>query len=164
MGGQLGRSAAVCGRKWGARTIVPGIQKCSRITSESGVLSGFPTALEPTLPRSLPGTNAGTLRSDRKAGQFLLQRDDIPPPPPVCRRARSLPPPPGPDVVSSCPSSSIQGAVWEGRTEFFLGGIRKSIVREDRSGVMCDQRRIKSGKKPAVGLKHFLQTLHKLQS
>jgi hypothetical protein len=30
--------------------------------------------------------------------------------------------------------------------------------------VMCDQRRIKFGKKPAVGLNQSLQTLHKLPS
>ena len=161
MDGRLTRRSAVCRRDWSGRTIVPRTHKCLRTRSKSGVLSGFPTALEPTLPRCLPGTNASALRSDRKAGQFLLRHDDIPPPPPivvalgVCRlRLARI-------YVSSCPSSSIKGAVWEGRREFFLGGIRKSIVREDRLGVMCDQRRIKSGKKPAVGRNHFLPILRR---
>ena len=68
------------------------------------------------------------LPSDRKAGQLLVPRDDIPPPPPVlvtlgvCRlRLARI-------CSSSYPSSSLKGAVWEGRREFFLGGIRKSIV------------------------------------
>ena len=161
MDGRLIRWSAVCRRDWSGRRIVPSAQKCFRTRSKSGVLSGFPTALEPTLPRSLPGTNHSTLRSDRKAGQFLLRHDDVPRPPPivvalgVCRlRLARI-------YVSSCPSSSLKGAVWEGRTEFFLGGIRKSIVREGKSGTMCDVRRMKSGKKLAAGLDHFLSILRK---
>ena len=81
MDGQLSRSAAICGRKWDARAIVPRIQECSRTTSGSGVLSGFPTALETTLPRLSLETDASTLPLDREAGQLLVPRDDIPPPP-----------------------------------------------------------------------------------
>ena len=128
MDGRLIRSSAVCRRNWGVHTILPGIQKCSRTTSGSVVLSGFPTALEPTLPRLSFGQTLVTLPSDRKAGQLLLSPDDIPPPAPVvvaigvCRlRLARI-------YGSSFPSSLLKGAVWEGRTEFFLGGIRKSIV------------------------------------
>src|SRR5580692_9949963 len=64
-----------------------------------------------------------------------------------CRRARSLPPPPGPDIWFLYPSSPLKGAVWESRREFFPGGIEKSIVREGEFGMMCDLRRMKSGKK-----------------
>ena len=83
MDGRLIRSSAVCRWNWGVHTILPGIQKCSRTTSGSVVLSGFPTALEPTLPRLSLRTNASPLPSDRKAGQLLLSPDDIPPPAPV---------------------------------------------------------------------------------
>jgi hypothetical protein len=63
--------------------------------------------------------------------------------------------------VGTYPSSSLKGAVWKGRTEFFLGGIRKSIVTEGKSEVMCDPQRMKSGKKPAAGRNHFLPILRK---
>jgi hypothetical protein len=59
------------------------------------------------------------------------------------------------------PSSSLKGAVWEGRTEFLLGGIEKSIVREGQFGMMCDLQRMKCGKKRAAGRRRFLPTLHK---
>jgi hypothetical protein len=35
-------------------------------------------------------------------------------------------------------------------------------VREGQFGMMCDLQRMKSGKKHAAGLRHFLPTLHKL--
>jgi len=156
---RLIRCGAVCRLDRSAPTIVSEAQKCSRNRSKNVVVSGFPTALKATTSAVI--TNASTLPSDRKEGQLLLRCDYIPPPPPVVVDSRRLPPPPGPDIWFLYPSSSITGAVWEGRTEFFLGGIRKSIVREDRSGVMCDQRRVKSGKKPAAGLNHFLPILRK---
>jgi hypothetical protein len=59
-------------------------------------------------------------------------------------------------VFSSSPSSLLKGAVWEGQTEFFLGGIKKSIVRVGKSGLMCDLQRMKSGKKHAAGRMRFL--------
>ena len=161
MDGRLIRRSAVCRRGWTGRRIVPGAQKCFRTRSKSDVLSGFPTALQPTLLPSFPGTNTGTEPSGLRVNQPPLPRDDIPPPPlvvslRVCRlRLARI-------HVSSCPSSSIEGAVWEGRTEFFPGGIRKSIVREGKSGTMCDVRHMKSGRKPAVGLYHFLSILRKL--
>jgi len=91
MDGRLVRGSAECRRDWSGRRIVPATQKCFRTGLKIDVLSGFPTALDPTLPRSSRGTNASTLRSDRKAAQFLLRLDDLPPPPPfvvalgVCR-------------------------------------------------------------------------------
>jgi hypothetical protein len=80
MGERLICSSAVCRRDRSARRIALGDQKCCRTRSKSGVLSGFPTALEPTLRRFSLVTNLSTLPSDRKAGQLLVPRDDIPPP------------------------------------------------------------------------------------
>lgn len=161
MHGRLIRSGTVCRRDWSAHRIVSEDQKCFRTRSKSVGLSGFPTAAGATLPRSFPVTNASPLPSDRKAGPLLMPRNDIPPPPPVvvalgvCRlRLARI-------CSSSYPSSSLKGAVWEGRREFFLGGIRKSIVREGPFAMMCDLRRMKSGKKPAAGRNHFLPILQK---
>ena len=56
----------------------------------AGVLSGFSTAVGAILPRSFPVTNASPLPSDRKAGQLLVPRNDIPPPPPVVELAREF--------------------------------------------------------------------------
>jgi DNA-directed RNA polymerase specialized sigma24 family protein len=97
MFGLLSRSRTFCRRDWGFRVIVLGAQKRPQIVLKNVVMSGFPTAVESTLPPSLPGTNDGVLPSDRKAGQILLPRDDIRPPPPVVFALGSLPPPPGPD-------------------------------------------------------------------
>jgi hypothetical protein len=108
---QLSRNSTVFRQDPALRATFPGARKYPQITLQSGVLSGFPTALEPSLPRRLPpGTAPCTPLADRRAGQLPLPRDDIPPQH-CCRHARSLPPPPGPDVVSSCPSSSLRGAL-----------------------------------------------------
>ena len=164
MFGLLSRSNAVCRPGWAFRVIALGAQKSPQLVLRKVVLSGFPIALEPTLPPPLHGTNARTLPSDRKAGQLLLPRDDIPPPPPValalevCRlRLARI----GPDIWFLLHSSSLKGAVWEDRREFFSGGIRKSTATEGKSDVMCDLQRMKSGKKPAAGRNRFLQILHK---
>jgi hypothetical protein len=160
MDGRLICSSAVCRRDWSARRIVPGAQKSFRTRSKSVVLSGFPTALQSTLRRLALGTTASTLLSEQEAGQLLLSRNDIPPPCivgalEVCRlRLARI-------YGSSCPSSSLKGALREGLTEFFLGGIKKSIVTEGKSGVMCDLQRMKSGKKLADGLNRFLPILRK---
>ena len=97
MFGLLSRSNAVCRRGWAFRVIVLGAQKSPQIGLRKVVLSGFPTALEPTLPPPLPGTNVGTLPSDRKASRLPLPRDDIPPQLLLSSRSE-FPPPPGPDI------------------------------------------------------------------
>jgi len=81
MDGRLSRGSEVCRRGRSVRTIVPGAHKCSRTESEGVVLSGFPTAVEPSLRRLLPRTNPGAPPSNRRASQLLLRREDIPPPP-----------------------------------------------------------------------------------
>jgi len=65
MDGQLSRRSAVCRQGWSGHRVVPWTQKCFRTRSKSSILSGFPTALESTLPRSSPGTNVSALRSYR---------------------------------------------------------------------------------------------------
>jgi len=90
MFGLLSRSNAVCRRDWAFRVIVLGSQKTPQIGLRKVVLSGFPTALEPTLPPSLPGANAGALPPYRRASRLPLPRDDIPPQPPVVVCARSF--------------------------------------------------------------------------
>ena len=160
MFGLLSRSRAGCRQHWGFCVIVLGAQKSLQIGLRKVVLSGFPTALEPTLPPSFSGANAGALPPYRRASRLPLPRDDIRPPPlvaalGVCRlRLARI-------YGSSYPSPSFKGAVWEGRTEFFLGGIRKSIVRACSFGMMCALQRMKSGNKLAVGLNHFLPILRK---
>lgn len=160
MDGRLNCSRATCRRNWSARRIVPGAQKSFRTRSKSVVLSGFPTALQSALRRLTLGTTTSTLQSEQKAGQLLLSHNDIPPPVvaaalEVCRlRLARI-------YDSSCPSSSLKGAVWKDRTEFFLGGTRKSIVQEGESVAMCDRRRMKSGRKPVVALNPFLPILRK---
>jgi hypothetical protein len=80
---RLSRSNTIYGWDLRVRMIVPGVQKCLRTTSQSVVLSGFPTAVETSLGRLLPGTNAGTLSSNPGERQLPLPRDDIPPHPPL---------------------------------------------------------------------------------
>jgi hypothetical protein len=157
---QLSRSSAVCRRDRGFRAIVPGVQKSAQARLKNVVVSGLPTAVEASLLRLLPGAHASALPSDFRASQLPLPRDDIPPHPPVValgvcrlRLARMWFP-----LALRLHSKD---AAWEGRTEFSLGGIKKSIARVGKSGVMCDLRRMKCGKKPAVGLNHFLPILHK---
>jgi len=161
MFGLLSRSTTDCRLCCGFRVMVVGAQRNPQIVLKNFALSGFPTALEPTLRTLGPGSNASTVPANRRASQPPLPRDDLPPPPFCCRRARSLPPPPGPDYVAPSPSSSLKGAVWESRRELFFGGIGKSIVREGKFGRMCDLQHTRSGKKPAVGRNQFLSTRHK---
>ena len=162
MFGLLSRSNAVCRRDWAFRAIVLGAQKSPQIGLRKVVLSGFPTALEPTPPPSLREANAGALPPYRRTSRLPLPRDEIPQQPPVVVCARSFRLRLARRYGSSYSysysysSSLLKGAVWEGRTEFFLGGIEKSIAREGQFGVMCVLQHMKSGKKPAVGLDHFL--------
>ena len=81
MFGLLSRGRAGCRRVWGFRVIVLGVQKGPQTLLKSVVLSGFPTALETTLPRLSLETDASTLPPDGELGQLLVPRDDIPPPP-----------------------------------------------------------------------------------
>ena len=83
MFGLLSRSNRVCRPDSAFRVIVLGEQKNPQIGLRKVVLSGFPTASEPSLPRLSLRTNASPLPSDWKAGQLLLSHDDIPPPAPV---------------------------------------------------------------------------------
>ena len=79
---QLSRNSTVFRRDPALHATFPGARKYPQITLQSGVLSGFPTALEPSLPRRLPpGTAPCTPLADRRAGQLPLPRDDIPPQP-----------------------------------------------------------------------------------
>ena len=87
---QLSRNSTVFRQDPALRATFPGARKYPQITLQSGVLSGFPTALEPTLPPSLPGANAGALPPYRRASRLPLPRDDIPPQPPVVVCARSF--------------------------------------------------------------------------
>jgi DNA-directed RNA polymerase specialized sigma24 family protein len=131
MAGRLIRSSAVCRHDWSARRIVPGAQKCFRTRSKSGVLSGFPTALEPTLPPSLPGTSVSSRPSGRRPSQLPLPRDDIPATASCCRRARSLPPPPGPDLWFLLPFVFTQGCSM-GRPERILSWWDQEVDRTGR--------------------------------
>jgi hypothetical protein len=90
MFGLLSRSRTVWRRDWAFCVIVFGAQKSSQIGLRKVVLSGFPTALEPTLPPSLPGANAGALPPYWRASRLPLPRDTVPPQPPVVVRARSF--------------------------------------------------------------------------
>lgn len=84
MDGQLSGSSAVFSREPVLRATFPGARKYPQITFHSGVLSGFPTAAEPSFPRCLPrGTSPRDLRADQRASQRPLPRDDIPPQPVV---------------------------------------------------------------------------------
>lgn len=83
MFGLSSRSRGGCRRDWGFRVVVLGAQKSLQSGLRKVILSGFPTALGSTLRRLWLGTNASTLRSDRKVGPLLVPRDDIPLPPPV---------------------------------------------------------------------------------
>jgi len=77
---QLRRSSAVCRRDRRLYATFPGAQKCPQPKVESAVSSGFPTAVEPSLPRRLPpGTSPRALLTDRRENQLPLPRDDIPP-------------------------------------------------------------------------------------
>ena len=131
MDGRLTCSSAVRRRDWSARGIVPGVQKCFRTRLKSVVLSGFPTALEPTLPPLVPGANASTLPSNWRARQLPRPRDDIPPPPPVVVCARSLPPPPGPDMWFLLPFVFTQGCSME-RPDRILSWWDQEVDRNGR--------------------------------
>jgi len=80
MDGPLSRESAVCRRGRGPHATFPGRQKFPQTTWESVVLSGFPTAGEPSLSRRIcPGTDPRALPSDWKGSQLSLPRDSIPP-------------------------------------------------------------------------------------
>ena len=79
----LSRRSAVCRAVRGLHATFPSAQQCPQTMLESAVLSGFPTAVEPSLPRLLPGTNASAMPSDQRGSQLPLPRDDIPPAPAV---------------------------------------------------------------------------------
>ena len=80
MSGRLRRCGRFSRRDWPARAIFLGARKYFRTESRCVVLSGFPTALEPVLLRLSLVTNVSPLPFDRRAGQLLVPRDDIPPP------------------------------------------------------------------------------------
>ena len=130
MFGLLSRSNAVCRPGWAFRVIVLGAQKSPQLVLRKVVLSGFPTALEPTLPPPLPGTNAGTLSSDRRASRLPLPRDDIPPQ--LLSSSRSeFPPPPGPDIWFLLPFVFTQGCSM-GRPERILSWWDQEVDRNGR--------------------------------
>ena len=80
MDGPLSRKSAVCRRDRGLHATFSSRQKPPQTTWESVVLSGFPTAGEPSLSRRLyPGTDPRALPSDWKGSQLPLPRDAIPP-------------------------------------------------------------------------------------
>ena len=80
MDGPLSRQSAVCSRDRGLHATFPSRQKSPQTTGESVVLSGFPTAREPSLSRRLcPGTDPRAMASDWKGSPLPLPRDDIPP-------------------------------------------------------------------------------------
>jgi hypothetical protein len=80
MDGLLSRKSAVCRRDRGIHATFSSRQKSPRTTWESVVLSGFPTAGEPSLSRRRrPGKDPRALPSDWKGSQLPLPRDDIPP-------------------------------------------------------------------------------------
>jgi hypothetical protein len=80
MDGPLSSKSAVCRRDRGLHATFPSRQKSPQTTWESVVLSGFPTAGEPSLSRRpRPGTDPRALPSDWKGSQLPLPRDDIPP-------------------------------------------------------------------------------------
>jgi hypothetical protein len=81
MDGPLSRESAVCRRGRGPHATLSGRQKFPQTTWESVVLSGFPTAGEPSLSRRLrAGTDPRALPSDRNGIRLPLPRDDIPAP------------------------------------------------------------------------------------
>ncbi len=80
MDGPLNGKSAVCRRDRGPYATFPGRQKSPQTTRESVVLSGFPTAGEPSVSRRLrPGTGPRALPSDWKGSRLPLPRDDISP-------------------------------------------------------------------------------------
>jgi hypothetical protein len=79
MDGPLRRKSAVCRRDRGLHATFSRLQKSPQTAWERVVLSGFPTAREPSLSRRLcPGTDSRALPSDWKGLQLPLPRDDIP--------------------------------------------------------------------------------------
>ena len=80
MDGPLSRKSVVCSRGRGLHATFSSGQKSLQTTWESVVLSGFPTAGEPSLSRRIcPGTDPRDLASDWKGNQLPLPRDGIPP-------------------------------------------------------------------------------------
>ena len=80
MHGPLSSKSADCRRDRGLHATFSSRQKFPQTTRESVVLSGFPTAGEPSLSRRLrPGTDPRALPSDWERSPLPLPRDDIPP-------------------------------------------------------------------------------------
>jgi hypothetical protein len=76
----LSHKSAVCRRDRGLHATLSSLQNSPQTTWDRVVLSGLPTAREPSLSRRLcPGTDPSALPSDWKARQLALPRDDIPP-------------------------------------------------------------------------------------
>jgi hypothetical protein len=76
----LSSKSTVCRRDRGLPATFSSRQKSPQTTWDRVVLSGFPTAGEPSRSRRLcPGTDPRALPSDRKGSQLPLPRDDIPP-------------------------------------------------------------------------------------
>jgi hypothetical protein len=79
MDGPLSRQSAGCRRDRRLLATFSSRKKSPQTTWESVVLSGFPTAREPSLSRRLcAGTDPRALPSDRKGSPLPLPRDDIP--------------------------------------------------------------------------------------
>jgi len=131
MFGLMRRSRAGCRRDWAFRVIVLGAQKSPQIGLRKIVLSGFLTALEPTLPPSLPGANAGALPPYRRASRLPLPRDGIPHPSLLLSSRSEFPPPPGPDVVFSLPFVFTQGCRM-GRPDRILSWWDQEVDRKGR--------------------------------
>jgi hypothetical protein len=80
MNGALSGKSAVCRPDRGLHATFSSWQKSTQPRWESVVLSGFPTAGEPSLSRCLrPGTEARALPSNLTGIRLPLPRDDIPP-------------------------------------------------------------------------------------
>lgn len=80
MDGPLSSKRTVCRRGSGLHATFASRQKSPQTTWVSVVLSGSPTAGEPSLlRRRFPGRDPRALPSDWKGSQRPLPRDDIPP-------------------------------------------------------------------------------------
>ena len=80
MDGPLRSKSAVCRRDRGLHATFSSLQKFPQTTWERVVLSGFPTAGEPSLSlRLCPGTDPRALPSNWKGSPLPLPRDDLAP-------------------------------------------------------------------------------------
>jgi len=96
MDGPLSIKIALCRRHHGLHATFSSLQKSPQTTWESVVLSGFPTAREPSRSRRLcHRTDPRALPSEREANcrcHGMASRRSF------SSHVQSIPPPPGPDV------------------------------------------------------------------